>query len=167
MPARASRLVLGIGHMLRHDDGVGVHAAEILRARSLPEDVEVIDAGLAGWELSSVIERRDLVIVIDAIDAGAEPGALFRLAPDDLRPAVVSGMSLHDFHLLDALEETRLLGTAPREVVIYGIQPQDLSSGIGLTPAVEEGMRAALLRVLDEFGLSQSPQARRSDEPVI
>ena len=45
-------VILGIGNTILSDEGVGVHAAEALRAAyELPASIEVIDGGTAGMEL--------------------------------------------------------------------------------------------------------------------
>jgi hydrogenase maturation protease len=157
---RASKLVVGVGQVLKHDDGVGVRAVEVLASLPLPPDVEVFDAGVGGWELADQFMGRELVIIIDAIDAGEEPGAVFRLGPDELRPQHVTGMSLHDLHLLDALEETRLLGAAPGRVVVFAIQEQDVSAGLGLTPAVEAALDRTLRLILRELELPEDLLAK-------
>jgi len=153
MHERTDKLFVGVGNLIRRDDGVGVRAAEIMSHWPLPPDVEVYDAGTAGLEIAGVIERRERVVVVDAIEAGAEPGEIFRLTPQQLRPYLNSSISLHDVHLLDALDETNLLGTAPREVVILAVQVADVSAGIGLTPAVEHSLPRVLKLAARELDL--------------
>ena len=153
MTRRPPKLFMGMGHLLRRDDGVGVRAAERMAAQPLPDEVEVYDAGVSGFELSAVVEHRDLVVVVDAIDAGDVPGALFRMTPEELRPAALMRLTLHGFHLLDALDETQLLGTAPRAVVVLGIQPLDVSVGIGLSAPVTDALDLAIPLALRELGL--------------
>jgi hydrogenase maturation protease len=142
---RASRLFVGIGNMLKGDDGVGVYVAQRLADLSLPGDVEVYEAGTSGLELAAVLEERTKVVVVDAIDAGKEPGAVFRLTPEQLRPLRSESMSLHQAHLLDALEETALLDRAPAEVIILAVQVERVVTEIGLSPSMEQ----ALPRILE------------------
>lgn len=62
-----SALVLGIGNLLIGDEGVGCRAvAELSRRYTLPPAVECIDGGTAGFELLSLLDGRDQVILIDA-----------------------------------------------------------------------------------------------------
>jgi hydrogenase maturation protease len=150
---RAAKLFLGVGNVLWHDDGVGVRAAQIMAECPLPPDVEVYDAGTVGLDAAIALERRRLVVVADAIDAGAEPGTVFRFRPEELRPYARSAFSLHDVHLLDALDETRLLGTAPAEVVVLAVQVGDVSSGLGLSPPVEASMERLLNLAAKALGL--------------
>jgi hydrogenase maturation protease len=151
---RAEKLFVGVGNPLHRDDGVGVRAAQIMASRPLSADIEVYDAGTVGLDAASALERRRLVVVADAIDAGAEPGVVFRFSPEELRPRVRSALSLHDVHLLNALDETRLLGTAPESVVIFAVQVGDVSSGLGLSRPVEAALKRLLELAEQELGLA-------------
>ncbi len=153
MSNRASKIFLGVGNVLKHDDGAGVRAAEIMMNLSLPDDIEVYDAGSGGLELACVLEKRQLVVVVDAIQADQEYGAVFRISPEQLRPYSNSGYSLHDLHFLDALEELNLLGTSPEQVVVFAIQVADVTTGLGLSAPVETGVDLAIRLACEEFGL--------------
>ena len=153
MQTRAPKLLIGIGNILRGDDGVGVEVVTRLARLSLPVDVEVYEAGTAGAELAAVLEDRELVVVVDAIDAGQPAGAVFRLAPETLQPAARGGLSMHDMHVLHALDETRLLGTAPREVAILAVQVANVALGIGLSPAVDAVVERVVELAARELGI--------------
>ncbi len=149
----ASRLFVGIGNMLKGDDGVGVYVAQRLAEFDLPEDVEVYEAGTSSLELAAVLENRSKIVVVDAVDAGHEPGAVFRLTPEQLRPMRQASISLHQVHLLDALEETALLGRAPAEVIILAVQAGRIETDIGLSCAVERAIPRVIELSLSELGL--------------
>ena len=74
---RAPKLLVGVGNVLRRDDGVGVRVAQIMARLPLPPEVEVYEAGTVGVDAAWILEQRELVVVIDAIDAGAKPGTFF------------------------------------------------------------------------------------------
>jgi hydrogenase maturation protease len=119
----------------------------------LPSDVEVYDAGTVGIEASGELEGRDRVVIVDALEADEEAGAVFRFTPEQLKPYLRSAVSLHDIHLLDALDETRLMGNPPTTVIIYAIQVADVSTGIGLSAAVEHALEKALGLAGADLGL--------------
>ena len=154
MTSRAPNILVGIGNLLRRDDGVGVIVAQRMSRLTLPDDVEVIDAGTAGTELGGLIERRRLVVVVDAIDAGEPPGSIYRLDPESVRPASCAGLSVHDLHFLHALDETRLLGSSPERVVILAIQVADKSAGIGLSEPVGRAAERVMALAAEELGFS-------------
>lgn len=153
---RPPKLFLGIGNILHRDDGFGVRAAELMAELPLHGRVEVVDGGTLGRELVDVIERRELVVVADSIEAGAEPGTVFCLSPEKLEPLLPFELSLHDAHFLDALDEVRLIGAPPREVVVFAVQVENVSMGIGLSPPVEESLNQVVALALERFGLSGS-----------
>lgn len=156
MAAVRPKLLLGVGNVLRRDEGVGVRVADLFARLPLPPDVEVCDGGTLGLDAATLLEGRRLVVVVDAVDANASLGEIFRLQPEDLVPATRCGFSVHDFHLLDALEQTRLVGTEPERVVVLAVQVQDVSVGIGLTPAVEQALPKVARQVARELDLPES-----------
>ncbi|MCK7580133.1 MAG: hydrogenase maturation protease [Chromatiales bacterium] len=69
--------MLGIGNILLSDEGVGVRAVEALRDRyeAAARTSSFIDGGTSAMELLDDLEGLDLLIVLDAVRAGREPGA--------------------------------------------------------------------------------------------
>jgi hydrogenase maturation protease len=163
---RKAILVLGIGNILLGDEGLGVCAIEYMQAMAagedveaiesdafgmeLREDVEFLDGGTGGADLLDIICDRRKVIVIDAIAAGLEPGSILRLTDDDLEVSPVGIRSLHDFGLVETLAMAKRLGCAPEEVVIVGVEPEDLSVGIGVSERISSVMPGIVDAVLRE-----------------
>lgn len=154
MSARPPNLLIGVGQVLCRDDGIGVYVARAVAAAPHPPEWEVRDAGVLGLDAADLLEGRACVVIVDAIDAQAPPGAVLRMAPQGLAPGVRSGMSVHDFHLLDALEQTRLLGRAPQRVLVWGVQVADVSAGVGLSPPLASALPRIVERVRSELGLA-------------
>lgn len=133
--SRAPTLVLGLGNLLLRDEGVGVHVVRALQAEPLPAGVELCDGGTLGLGLLDALAERTRVIVIDAI-AGYPPGTVVRLTAAQLAPTTDRQLSAHELGLFETLATARQLGIAPREVVIFGISPHDLGTGLELSPPV-------------------------------
>ncbi len=53
--------VLGCGNTLVGDDGVGIRVIEKLQEMKLPENVEIIEAGVGGMAILSWIEDADKI----------------------------------------------------------------------------------------------------------
>jgi hydrogenase maturation protease len=151
-------LIIGLGNLLRGDDGVGVRVAQALAARALPPGVEVVDGGTQGLGIVNLMEGRRRVIVVDAADVGRPPGQFVRFT---LARARLSGdnrhLSLHAAGLGDALLLAQALGTLPGEVVIFGLQPASLEWDSELSPQVEAALPGLIAAVLAE---AASPLAR-------
>jgi hydrogenase maturation protease len=137
-------LILGIGNLILKDEGIGVHAVQALEEQDLPPGVEVIDGGTSTMDLLSVIYESDRIIVIDALKAGGEPGAIYRCLPEDLTATSDRPLSLHQIGLLDVLGMARQLG-GKAAVVIIGVEPKEISWGMELT----EEVQAAVPKVIE------------------
>ncbi len=132
----ARTLVLGVGNLLRQDEGIGVHAARQLVAQGVPGNVEVLDGGTLGLELLAYLEGVERLLVIDCVEAGAEPGAIFRFSPRSLPDwERQCRLSFHQVGILEALEAAHLLGYTP-EVTVFGVQPACLDWGMEPSPEV-------------------------------
>ena len=142
--------VIGVGNAALSDEGVACRILQQVGPHA-PPWVEVIDAGLPGPGLVSLLEGRSKVVIVDAVDAGHPPGTVLRFRADEALP-VESGRR-HSLHQGDVLEYVRLaeaLGMAPEEVVVIGVQPDRLSPGEKLSPPVARAVREAAELVLAE-----------------
>ncbi len=147
---RPDILILGIGNILMADDGVGVRVVERLRDHSLPETVELVDGGTAGADLIDILSDRQKAIVIDAIDIDAEPGSIHRFNGDTWMASAGRTLSLHEVGLAQALSMVRLINSAPRELVVYGIQIQTIETSLELSTPVAEAIVSVTQRILEE-----------------
>jgi hydrogenase maturation protease len=138
-------LILGIGNLLRTDDGVGVHVVNHLNdSGKLPDWVEAIDAETSGLDLPALLLGRERVIVVDALDASEEPGSIFRFDARRLTSSAPHAVSLHEAGIVEALRALEVLGQRP-ETEIIGVVPQDASS-MGIEPT--EPVLAAVPKVV-------------------
>lgn len=147
----ASVLVLGIGNILRKDEGVGVRVIEALRSEDVPDDVELFDGGTFGAELIDVIADRGRVIVIDAIEHDGAAGSVYRFSGDELEAMTSASLSVHEIGLLDTLRMAKQLGCSPKQVLVLGVVPEDIGPGLDLTPAVAKQVPKIVQLVLQEL----------------
>jgi hydrogenase maturation protease len=132
-------LVLGIGNLLMGDEGVGVHAARVLEAESLPAGVDVLDGGTGGFHLLSCLQEYPSVIIIDATMDGGEPGTVKTITPEFLSDYPRS-FGAHDVGLRDLIESAALLGPLPR-VHLVTVSIADLRNlTTELTPPVQRAL---------------------------
>jgi hydrogenase maturation protease len=132
-----SVVVLGLGNLLRRDEGLGIRAMERLQARFvLPETVLLVDGGTLGLDLLCYLEDAERVLILDAALTDGPPGTLLRVVGDDIPAFFGIRTSPHEIALADLLAVTKLRGTAPRELVFLGMQPHELRLGWGLSEAV-------------------------------
>ena len=130
-------IIIGIGNILMHDEGIGVRTVEHLAQGPLPEYVDVLDGGTSGCNLIDHVAEREAVLVIDAADGGDAPGTITWCDADELLDALDTPLSLHEFGLLETLKMARTLGCAPRRTLVLGVQPERVGLGLGLSSLIE------------------------------
>ncbi|MFA7270536.1 MAG: HyaD/HybD family hydrogenase maturation endopeptidase [Sterolibacterium sp.] len=160
----AKTIVLGIGNILLSDEGVGVRAIEALHEHfEIPADVEVIDGGTSAMELLDDLSHAKLLIVVDALKAGRPPGSIVRLSGDEVPVFFRSKLSPHQIGLSDVLATLELLGEAPRETIIVGIQPATLTLGMEISNEVKAMLPEVIrLVVADLRHHGFEPQPRKA-----
>ena len=145
-------VVIGIGNTLQLDDGVGVYAVRYMRGK-MPEGVELVEGSVYSVDLLPALENRRKVIFIDGIDAGEEPGAVFRFTPEQVRDAGrIMPISLHDFGLYELIMASDLLDQRPREVIVVAVQVKSVESGEGLSEELKAVIPEIHRLIIDEIG---------------
>jgi hydrogenase maturation protease len=152
MQAKGKILVIGMGNVLMQDEGVGVRAVEALQqAYRIPQEVEVIDGGTTGMELFEPMRNARSLIIADAVNTGAPPGHLVRIANDQIPAFFQTKLSNHQLGLSDLLALLQLKGETPEQVTIIGMVPHALENRLGLTPEAENGLSGMVQMVVDEL----------------
>ena len=77
-------LIAGVGNVLRGDDGFGMVVLQALEQEiGGAAGVHFFESGIAGIGLvQQLLDGYEALIVLDAVDRGAEPGMVFVLEPD-------------------------------------------------------------------------------------
>lgn len=145
-------LILGIGNLVMTDDGIGVRVAqELARRYRFPDDVKVLDGGTLGLDLLPHLEGVGRLLIVDAVMTGEAPGTVVRLEGEQIPAVFATKLSPHQMGLQDLLSVAALLGHAPAEMVLLGVQPAELEIGDALSPAVERALEPLISRCLAEL----------------
>ncbi len=145
-------LVLGLGNILMRDEGVGVRVVERLeRFYDFPAEVEVLDGGTRGLDLLPYVEEARRLLILDAVELGAPPGTLVRLAGDEIPAALNVKLSMHQAGLADLLAAARLRGRCPEELVLWGVQPSAVEVGLDISLPVDAGVAVLADRAVEEL----------------
>lgn len=145
-------LVLGIGNLLWADEGFGVRCVEALnRNWAFPEQVTLMDGGTQGLYLLPYVQEADCLLVFDAVDYGDPPGTLREVVGDQVpRFMGAKKMSLHQTGFQEVLMAAELTAKLPAELVLIGVQPEELEDyGGSLRDVVKAQMNPALQKALD------------------
>ena len=159
-------LLAGIGNIFRGDDGFGSAVATRLDAADLPEQVEVGDYGIRGVHLAyQLLEGYDLVVLIDAVQRGADPGTL-RVIEHDVAAEpdedALTAMDAHDLSPDSVLALVRAFGGTLERVVVVGCEPETTEVGMGLSAAVQGAVDEAAAVAT---GLARAALERSEEEP--
>ncbi len=134
---RQQVVVLGMGNVLRRDEGLGIRALHRLVERYTPrDDLQFVDGGTLGLELLSYLEDATRLLVLDAALTDGAPGTLLRVEDDEIPAFFGMRSSPHEVGLPDLLAVTRLRGTRPPEIVVLGMQPGVIELGWDLSAEV-------------------------------
>lgn len=152
-PEGARHLVVGLGSPDRGDDAVGVVVARAVAARGLP-GVDVLTHE-DPTDLVELWSGRQLVVVVDAVRSGAEPGtiAVVETGADGERlPEPAWGRTgrggTHAFGLASAVELARALHRLPGRVALVGIEASSFEHGAPLSAPVAAAVPLAVERAL-------------------
>jgi hydrogenase maturation protease len=143
-------LILGIGNTLRADDGLGVYIVQHMQEAGviLPEGVELLDGGTAGFDLLGLIDGYDKIVIVDALKADDKPGSIYRFTPEHAVERRAQ-YSLHEVGIMEVIRTLRITGNDP-EIEFVGIVPEnirDLDTTISQT--VIESVPRAVEVILD------------------
>lgn len=144
-------LILAVGNTLLGDEGAGVHAAR--RLGELAADrpgIELLDGGTLGFTLLPRLEDHGRLIVLDAAQLGAAPGAVQCF--ESSRMDAFLGQprrSAHEVGLCDLMDMARLAGLLPGHRALIGIQPGPVAWSDSPSEAVSGALDHAARLALD------------------
>ncbi len=150
-------LIAGMGNVLRGDDGFGIRVIEELSENhTLGNEVDLYEAGIGGVALvQELMNGYDALIIVDAVEKGAEAGTVFVLEPLESQTEI-ENLELHqsmvDMHYANpskVLLMARALNVCPPKVLIVGCQPEYVDDAVeGLRPPVSKAVPQAVKEVL-------------------
>ena len=155
--------ILGVGNVILRDEGFGVRVAEYLDAHyDFPEEVQVVDGGTLGIELTQYVTGTKKLLVIDSINGGEKPGTRFHFHNDAIMEHFQDKLSAHEVGIQDVLALLTVTGHKIPEVVVLGAQPYDLEAGVELSPEMKEllpEVAEEALSVLRKWGIEPQKKA--------
>ena len=136
-------LIVGIGNTLKGDDGAGPVVCQQLAGKI---SADLIDTGTVPENyIRKIINKApENLVIIDAVDFGADPGAIKIFEPAQLSSTAISTHTLSPAVFVDMIQKEI-------EVCVYfiGIQPRQIQIGSSLSADVEGAVKL-LSRTLAE-----------------
>lgn len=126
--------VLGVGNVILKDEGFGVRVMEYLNENcEFGDDVQLIDGGTLGIELTKFITGTKKLLILDSINSGGEKGKIFHFENDEVLAHFDDKLSAHEVGIKDVLALLKVTGKSPEEVAVIGAEPYDLGAGVELS----------------------------------
>ncbi|MDT8300804.1 MAG: hydrogenase maturation protease [Sedimentisphaerales bacterium] len=146
-------LIICLGNPLMRDEGIGIRlASELVVHLAENPHVEVMDLGTGGLSVMHAIDGREKIIFVDCAIMGQTPGLICRFTPGQVSSKKIRmRYSLHEGDLLNTIELSRRLGECPEDLVIFGIEPKEISDGQGLTSELENNIPQYVQTILKEL----------------
>lgn len=146
------KVVLGLGNLLNRDEGLGVQALKVLDAQLGPQpDLELLDGGVLGLNLLILVEECSHLLILDAVDARKPAGTVIELSKYQIPLYAGVKLSQHQITFQEVLGLAKMRGKLPEFLHLIGIQPEDLSIGLDLSPTVTRGMPEMISRAKDRL----------------
>jgi len=141
-----SLVIIGVGNIVRGDDGIGAKVAEHLE-KYTSNRMKVINCEEApeNFIAQVVSHEPSHVLIIDAVDFGEEPGSMRLVEPKEMKDSAC--YSTHHIPLNLIAELIRL--ETGSNTAILGIQPSQTTLGSGLSLPVKESYER-VIRLLEE-----------------
>jgi len=153
-------LIIGCGNLLRGDDGVGpILIRRLWELDCLPPYVRLADGGTAGMDVAFQMRGMKHVIIIDACQAGASPGTLYKVPGEELEELPpLTGLHSHSFRWDHALAFGRWLlkEEYPEKITVYLIEATNTDFRMDLSAPVAETMEQLAQMLREEFGEGES-----------
>ena len=138
-------LVIGVGNLLRCDDGVGIHVVN--RINEVVSYIDTLDVALGSIEILEAMKGRDRVFIVDAIQTGGEPGTIYRvnLSRGEDPPRITHS---HGVDLLTTLKlgDSLFPGQMPREIVLLAVEAEDVTT---LSESCTSKVQAAIEKAVE------------------
>jgi len=131
------KVVLGLGNTLNRDEGLGVQALKLLSAQLGDQTpFELLDGGVLGLNLLMVVEDCSHLLLLDAVNVGKPAGTVAELRKEEIPLYAGVKLSQHQITFQEVLGLANIRGFLPEHLHLIGIQPEDISVGLEMSPCV-------------------------------
>ncbi len=148
----AKNIVIGVGNLLFHDDGIGVIAVEYLKQNfSFSSELELLDGGTLGFNLIEYFLEYDNVFIIDTISTDAKAGEIYKIPSTELLGNGGYKNTAHEVEVVSMLEACELYDIKAK-VTIFAMVPEDITTvKIGVSQVVSENFNLLIETLLEEI----------------
>lgn len=133
-------MILGIGNEMRGDDGLGSILAQKL-ANLKNKNITVFDGKTVPENFTGAIKREtpSHVILLDAVEMNEPPGHIKLVTKEEIANYSISTHAMPLSFLIKYLEST-----TPAEILLLGIQPENMDLICEVSPKIQESLNYVL-----------------------
>ncbi len=149
-------LIAGVGNILFGDDGFGPEVVEYLTNNySIPENICLLDVGTGVRKILFTISlseaRPEVIVIIDAVDKGREPGEIFEISLDEIPKEKIDDFSIHQVPSSNLLKELQDLCSVKVRIMACQTKtiPETMQSG--LSKQVKNAVRLMAKKIAEEY----------------
>ncbi len=154
------KYLLGLGNYAMGDDGIGLRIVEHIAEQRLDNGFEAVEVGNNGvLVLTYFREDTDLLVVVDAVQFGGEPGEFTVFTPDEVEShKVTAGISTHEGDILKLIALAKQIDQPIPPMRILAIQPASMKADQGLSPELEARFQEYVVAALHEMRKDREPR---------
>jgi hydrogenase maturation protease len=141
--------VIGVGHVDRGDDAVGLAVADRLRVEA-GDTVDVRSGAADAAAVLAQLEGAAAAIAVDCARGGGSPGSILCLSADIASWPTARGTSSHGNALADALALGAALECLPARLTVFAVVGERFGPGDALSAPVRAAIPELARRILEE-----------------
>lgn len=153
-------LILGIGSPFG-DDRLGWEVVQGLQQKKTlqvysAEQLQFMSCDRPGLNLLDLMQQAKTVFLIDAVRTGAKVGSLLYLENEEIK-TINSIQSTHEFGLANTIEMGKNLHLLPKNLVLYGIEVNELKFQFEVTEPIRAAIHALIIRIERDISIYLRP----------
>ena len=108
-------------------------------------DARVVDYGIRGMHLAyDLLDDWDALVLVDAVPRRGAPGTLHVFEADHESRSTTPALDAHSMDPAAVFASLAALGGKPPYTVVVGCEAENVTEGIGLSPAVDRAVDGAV-----------------------
>jgi hydrogenase maturation protease len=129
------KYLVGFGNYAMGDDSVGLRIVEYIAENSLDNGFTPVEVGNNGMQLLTYFEEdTELIVIVDAVKFGGEPGDMISFSPEDVTTEKqLAGISTHEGDVMRLFELAKSIGQHIPEIKILAVEPAAMEVDTGLS----------------------------------
>ena len=142
--------VIGLGNILRGDDGIGPVIIQQLEESKNSLSIQLCDAGSDAFTILDQLLESEPIVIIDCARMGKKPGTVQKILVKNIKNLPVNlGMSLHGYSLTEVWQIARSMGV-DNDLSVIGVEPDSVQFNSGLSEVVKKSIPLILQMVAEE-----------------